>query len=161
MPIFTAIRWNRIKLTFDLIEQGFNLEQRNINGHTPLILASHFGRTEIIEILIKKGCNIDTLDIQYEIPAFNYVLRQKIFNLKNLELLIKNYCLINIKDYIGNTVYDIMDKKYLQILNKLILDTGLIGVCIRYVKTNINKFNKQNLLILPKDIKKHLRYYIN
>jgi len=58
-----------------------------------------------------------------------------------------------------NTVQNILSESFdnLNEIFKYILDQQrLIGLCLHYINRNINSFKKNNLLSLPKDIRKNI-----
>jgi len=61
-----------------------------------------------------------------------------------------------LSDKCGNFI-----KKNLYIFtSRWILDVGFMGTCIRYIKRNIDMFDKNGLMILSRDIRKHLKFYL-
>ena len=42
-----------------LLDRGANIEDKDIDGHTPLLLAAKWGKTETVELLLDRGANIE------------------------------------------------------------------------------------------------------
>lgn len=57
-PLEYAILFNRDKIAKLLIENGANIESRDSEGNTPLLIAINQGPTDIAQLLIEKGANI-------------------------------------------------------------------------------------------------------
>lgn len=61
-PIHQSIRANSLGLMKLLIEYKADLERRDENGFTPLILASYLGRNVMVEELLKQKVAVDAQD---------------------------------------------------------------------------------------------------
>ena len=85
-----------------LILKGFNINQKDSKGATPLMYVSGLNKDpKIIEILIKKGANVnDTNMIGF--TALHYAVNYS-QNYKTAETLLKNGALIDYKDRNGFT----------------------------------------------------------
>ena len=59
-----------------MINSGYDINSIFEDGITPLISASHYGRFEIVELLVKAGTNINTVDVDYYSPLFYAKYRQ-------------------------------------------------------------------------------------
>ena len=58
--LHSAIRRDDEKGIRQLIKSGFNLEEKNSRGKTPLMMAAIRGRDRIVRILIESGAQLDT-----------------------------------------------------------------------------------------------------
>ena len=59
MPLNSAIARGHAAVARALIEGGANIEARNADGATPLIIAAFFGHEEIVRMLVHAGANLD------------------------------------------------------------------------------------------------------
>lgn len=55
-----AVRDNNIDVVKKTIKCGTNIDSRNIAGRTPILTAAIHGNIEIVELLAKKGANLNT-----------------------------------------------------------------------------------------------------
>jgi len=166
--LFMACEREKLYTINRLISAGCDINIQDNSGDTPLMNQCHANfYHDVINLLIKSGCNIDLVNKKGEtglIIACMNGCRDIIM------LLIKSYCLLNIENSKGETYLKYIDFKdyenYLfndmkmREVNNTILDAGLIGSCIRYIKENIEKFNRKHLLALPQDVRKYLKYVI-
>ena len=51
-----------------LMERGANIEDKDIDGHTPLLLAAKWGKTETVKLLIERRANIEAKDSKGRTP---------------------------------------------------------------------------------------------
>ena len=58
MDIFTALKPENIKVLRKHIAAGTDLETKELNDSTPLLIASMFGNYEAVKLLIAEGANI-------------------------------------------------------------------------------------------------------
>ena len=55
-------RFHSLELLNDLINSGADLEAKNRKGHTPLHVACILGDTELMEVLLSRGCSVTARD---------------------------------------------------------------------------------------------------
>lgn len=60
--IYTAARNGEIKQVLDFLNSGFDIQQKNENGHSVLMIAAYNGHYDLSEMLIQKGADIDSVD---------------------------------------------------------------------------------------------------
>jgi len=58
----TRKRWNKAGVRMLVEDLGANMEVRNVDGYTPLIMACKRGSDEVAKLLIELGCNIESRD---------------------------------------------------------------------------------------------------
>jgi len=142
---------------------------------TGLIKACGWVHVDIVKMLITNGCDIDKLNslgntaliVAADIPTTlwysdcpkEYAEEIKRYN-SIIELLLINGCDTSIRNKKNIGFDDMKNKIDVLVINRGFLQGGLFMVCIRYIKANIGKFNKNNLLQFPYDIKKYLIHYI-
>ena len=78
---------NDVKATEIFIASGANVNQKNIAGVSPLLLASRNNSYEVAEVLLKSGANVNEKDNEGWTPLMRASLSG---NKKMMELLIKN-----------------------------------------------------------------------
>ena len=60
-PIHFAVKENDLEQVQEYVRQG-DIERKDTNGFTPLILASYFGHTSIVRYLLEQGAKVDQRD---------------------------------------------------------------------------------------------------
>ena len=83
-----------------LIENGANVNSKDIMGRTPLMRAAQYGFPEALSLLLKNGAEINH-KAQDESTALHYAVSSK--NLEAIKILIANKADINAKDELGFT----------------------------------------------------------
>ena len=108
MSIFQACLKKDFKLVQKLIDSNENINLKDNNGNTPLLLASHEGNNSLVKFLVSKGANIDAknnagkgiLQIVRDVKLTNYIvktLRQRVttkleqFFIKDLAGMVAGY----------------------------------------------------------------------
>ncbi len=61
--IFNAIIKNRLNMVRSLTKVGCDVNAKNIDGQTPLMAATQYGRAEIIHFLLDKGADVRATDV--------------------------------------------------------------------------------------------------
>lgn len=57
--IWSAARTAKLTLVGELLESGMDVDQRDSDGNTPLIMAAMAGKTEVARLLIEKGADVN------------------------------------------------------------------------------------------------------
>ncbi|MNS17051.1 Ankyrin repeats (3 copies) [compost metagenome] len=57
-----ASYWGRAEMVEHLLDQGANIDERDLDGDTPLAIAAANGHLEVVQVLIKKGAQIRSLN---------------------------------------------------------------------------------------------------
>jgi ankyrin repeat protein len=99
-PIHTAIMIGDIQKAFDLINQGTNLNEKDNEGRTPLMLAAILGYSAVVNLLIIKGANIHKKDKYGSDVVTLTILRG---NTSILKMLINAGINVNERDDLGHT----------------------------------------------------------
>lgn len=143
--VLTAVERNDIEFLEILIDEGVDLNYKDINGNISLTKAILYKNSKIAKILINAGAKVSIKNYAGMTPLMSASF---MLNIQITELLLKNGANPNIKDLDGNTalLYAFFSKhlpKNIDILieiNKLLLDAG----------ANVNVKNKvgSNPLIL-------------
>lgn len=57
-----------------VLEEGADIEQRNVMGETPLIRAAHNGHFQTVKFLVEHGADVNAVDMvgQCSLPATRY-----------------------------------------------------------------------------------------
>ncbi|MGR3302530.1 MAG: ankyrin repeat domain-containing protein [Candidatus Scalindua sp.] len=97
-----AIKRNSLDIVKILIENGANIETKNINKYTPLQMAAKQGKTDIVEILIEKGADLDAVEhidtaLTMALEKGNYDIAKLLIN-KGAEVNIYNGRALNLAD---------------------------------------------------------------
>ncbi|XP_065845230.1 ankyrin repeat domain-containing protein 18A-like [Oscarella lobularis] len=106
-----------------LISVGADIEARNQWGRTPLLEAVFSGNVSVVNLLVKKGCNIDAKDNAGE-GALQIADRKKHFKMK--EDLVKIFSQPRDDSEAGSELMEKMEKILrMQAENKKLLDSAL------------------------------------
>lgn len=62
MDIFSAARTGDIEKIRDLLESGVSINDKNENGHSPLMLSSYNGHYDSTRFLIERGADVNSVD---------------------------------------------------------------------------------------------------
>lgn len=57
-----ASYWGRAEMVEHLLDQGANIDERDLDGDSPLAIAAANGHLEVVQVLIKKGAQIRTVN---------------------------------------------------------------------------------------------------
>ena len=87
-----------------LIENGANIEVKDNNGDTALILASYYRRLEIVKYLVEKGANINATN---DNGWTSLMYASKYGELETIKYLLENGADVNIKNKNGNAALDL------------------------------------------------------
>lgn len=101
--LFTAIRFNNLEKSSELINSGMDLNIRDEEGDTPLIKAVTHGRIQIVKELI--DADVD-LDIQGKKGNTALIWSSISYNIDIMKLLIEGGCDWNIKNNHGDDFLD-------------------------------------------------------
>jgi len=150
--------FNRYEIIPILIEAGCDINTQNVFGHTPLTLnIINSNDSEPVLNLIEKGCDLN-IQSEYGPTALMYSLREN--KAKIIFKLIEVGCDLNLQDKQGRTYEDYLTEKMVPVVKSALkarkLYNNLFGVCIKYVNKNKQKFKKDNLLSLNRDIRHYL-----
>jgi ankyrin repeat protein len=91
---------DKIKKIFN--KPGFNVNVKDKDGNTPLIIASREGHTDIVKVLLDKGADIDVVD-KSSIGTTALIIALKGSHTDIAELLVEKGADVKIKDRHGFT----------------------------------------------------------
>jgi len=133
--------------------RGANVNSK-ISGRTPLHCASYRGYISIVNKLLRHGADINALDTDKRTPLDRALLNN---DKKMVYLLVKNGAdpLKILKGNEGKCVEEI--KKGL--ISRHFMDELKDG-CIFYINKHINKYKRNEISILPKDVRKDIIYHL-
>ena len=60
--LMNAVKNNDVALVRELISQGININELDVNKDAPLIIAAYKGYTEIVKSLLKAGADVSVVD---------------------------------------------------------------------------------------------------
>jgi len=134
------------------------LNAKNQDGYTALLHASFCGHYETVIKLIEVGCDLDEQNNDGNtalIYACWYNKHKIIFK------LVKAGCNIHIKNNMGYKYHHYGKKinKYIvkAAIYKYRLHNKLAGICVKYIRNNIKKFEKKDIKNLNKDVRCYFR----
>jgi len=137
-PLMLAIKNENIKIIKYLIEYGANINKRNKNGYTPLIVAIKKKKNnDIVKYLIDNGADVNQRTVNGDSPLMEACKKR---NKPVIKYLIKNGAEINIENKEGETPLTI------SIVNN---DMNIAKYLIKH-GADIHKRNKDG--ITPSDI---------
>lgn len=98
-PIHSAVKENDLDKVREYVTQG-DIELKDSNGFTPLILASYFGYTPIVKYLLEQGANIDQRDNKGG-TALIYASYYNYYDI--VQILLDQNASVNMQDSKGHT----------------------------------------------------------
>ena len=60
--LMNAVKNNNVALVGELIKQGINVNELDVNKDAPLIIAAYNGYTEIVKLLLESGADVSVVD---------------------------------------------------------------------------------------------------
>ncbi len=85
----------------ELLDNGADVDVRDRNGMTPLILAAKKGRSQIVRLLLEKGADVNAQD---EVMGWTALILASALGYKSVvKLLLENGADVSIKDKNGMT----------------------------------------------------------
>jgi hypothetical protein len=127
-----------------LIEHGANVNEKDNNGKTPLLIACRWNNYDIVKILLEHRANIDVIDNDGNTPIMDSYYGFKIERnwINVIKLLISKGANINSKDRYGNTLLFYYINDDIEMCNFLIEN-----------KINVNEKNKYGHTALCQQLK--------
>ena len=98
--LFVAARCGNTSVVNILLQNGWDLEKKDLKGQTPLFVAAQGGYDELVEFLLHHKCNTDNEDLLGNTPLTIAVKGNKI---KIVDILLKKGCNRNKKNISGET----------------------------------------------------------
>ena len=102
--LFDAVRFSIRSEIQRIIKTGVNINAKDNDGWTPLMIAADKGDVETVRLLIELGADVNLLNSDGETAL---MLTAFCNNIKTSKLLVSKGADITIKDKIGRTAYDI------------------------------------------------------
>ena len=121
----------------DLIKNGYDVNERDINGETPLHYCIRVAcLPKIVKLLLEAGSDANALDKWGETPICKIRIlfegRKAKYSRENIKLLVKYGADINTRDTMGQTVLYksafLADKRMIEMLLKLGSDPNILNV---------------------------------
>ncbi len=120
ITIHSAVQTQSLEDVKKYVKQG-KIEEKDINGFTPLIVAAYYGYTPILTYLLENGANVDATD-KNGWTALMYSASYDFID--DVKLLIDHNASLNIKNNEGHTaLYYAKQYKYERIV-KLLKEKG-------------------------------------
>lgn len=146
--LLTAVSSNEVTEVRQLINQGADLDERNYETHTPLMIAALLGNREIVEMLLAAGADVDARRDDRRTALLLLCSETSIGGLDGLSisydqegtrtsiasLLLQNGADVNATDSVGNTPIILAAAGNHTALVQLLLDNG----------ANVNAKDKHN-----------------
>lgn len=154
--IFTAIKVGMQEMLLDVLKKGVDINLRNEQGFTPLMLAIEYDNTEIINLLIENGADIECRTQQY--TPLMFAVQEGKFSI--VQLLIRKGANINSATDEGLTVLMIAIRDNHINIVELLLKNGVdVDLKTKEGSTALmiaKQLNNEEIVVL---IKKHLQIY--
>lgn len=99
-PLHNAAHFGHGEVTKVLLENGANVDAKNVEGNTPLFAAVHQQNAEVTVILIRKGADVNAKN-EYGYAPIRAASRNG--NAEILKILIEGGADVNVKDNQGST----------------------------------------------------------
>ena len=134
-----------LKIVKLLAENGANLDEKTNDGDTLLIKAIEKGNTEIVDLLIKKGANVELANEKDGwTPLVHAIVRA---NFKIVKLLVDNGANINVScSYEGNALTPLMFASMK--IRPTLIDSKLSNISIKNFTTRWQPLQSQLNLCL-------------
>jgi cytohesin len=181
-PLWHALDNYRKDVALLLINHGADIEARNKNQATPLLIAAGWGWSKVVKVLISKGSALDTVDDRgrtalHVMILHAFELPQEIGGFKSpgqikeyydiFELLVQSGIEINERDKAGRTALqyaaEFTDNYYSASMERPILDSMILrliqhGAVIDDMKTaiRVKQYEKLEKLVAAETEKKKL-----
>ena len=101
-----------------LIRHGADVERRDANDFTPLIVAIGYGLVEIVKLLIENGANVNTVEVDEALTPL--MIAAEAGNESIVELLLDHGADIDPKNWWGSDAADVAEKKGHSSIGRLI-----------------------------------------
>ena len=113
--------WGQIPNLTLLLEKGADLEAKNTDGQTPLVLGIQADNTETVEYLVEQGADLETRDANGQTPLIAAVQRHRS---EILTLLLDKGAVLEARDRHGKTALMVAAQKSVPSTLQLLLDRG-------------------------------------
>lgn len=108
-----------------LIDQGANLEERDMDGNTPLNRAARYGYMDIIRCLLEKGADVDTRNSLGNTPLITLVSSYGESRDSIIRMLLEKGANPDIKNNAGKTALNIAAEKNRISVTNMLRDASL------------------------------------
>jgi len=99
-----------------LVEYEADISKYTESGYTPLMIAADFGRTDLLELLIKNGGKVDDINPKDKNTALHYACKK--CNETVIQLLLANNATKNIRNGEGKSAEELLpEEKAIEIKN--------------------------------------------
>ena len=113
--------WGQMPNLALLLEKGADLETKNIDGHTPLVLGIQADNAETVKHLLEQGADLETRDRNGQTPLIVAVQR---YRLQTLTLLLDRGAVLEARDRHGQTALMVAAQKSSPSTLQLLLERG-------------------------------------
>jgi len=121
-PLFIALRRRNFKIALILLENDkINIDEKDNNGNTALVLAVKCGNLELVKSLIKYGANINVKSNNGK-PLLSIATNNN--NIEIVKFLVKSGVDLNILDNNGDTALGIAIRSQSVEISKVLIDNG-------------------------------------
>jgi len=131
MELFEAIKQEKIDLVKHLVQNGADVNARNYNDSTPLVVACSKGYLRIVKYLVQNGADVNARNYHDETP-FNLAYNND--NLRIMKYLVENGVDFNAVDNDGETP---------------------ITLIVNKIEHEVNEQKKEELMKILEILKKH------
>lgn len=93
--LHTAAEEGNLEAVKELLDNGADIEKKDRDGSTPLMLASYYGNIDIVELLLSKGANCNSKNIKLNKTALHGAVERENFEI--VKLLIDHGAQVNVR----------------------------------------------------------------
>lgn len=86
--MFDAVEYGNLEGLKSLVSSGFSIQARHINASTILHIAVSNRNLGIVKFLVECGANVNSINADASIPAYNIGSKQEIRMFSNMQKLI-------------------------------------------------------------------------
>jgi len=105
IPLHLAASEGDVELVKELLEQGLNVNARDMHGLTPLHVAALKGHTEVAKVLLEHGADVNAREECFENTPLHLTLEKG--HLEVVKVLLEHGADINAENSFGETPKDI------------------------------------------------------
>ncbi|MBU6475912.1 MAG: ankyrin repeat domain-containing protein [Alphaproteobacteria bacterium] len=114
--LMSAVISNNLMTVRRLLDQKADIDEKDLNGNTPLNRAADLGHTEIVRALIEKGADVNTKNLAGDTPLMSAIAAYPAYNYNNdsiniSRLLIAAGANMDVKNKQGETAMGIAEQR--------------------------------------------------
>jgi len=156
--LIVACKYRNREIASKIIDAGYDLNKKSKLGFTALMIACKQGLTNITSKLIEYQCNLDLQSNKgYTALMIACINNRKYLVYRLIEvgcnLSLQNDKQYTYEEYVKKDMKAMIKKALKARENYKIFSRKLFGICVKYIRKNINDFQEDALMNLNRDIR--------